>query len=59
MLPGGYISCGPNCRFISLFCSGHQDNFHYTRQGGSPIINGVDDAKYFEETRVAFSLLGK
>lgn len=38
--------------------SGHQDNFHYLKQGSSPHIDGVDDAEDFIETCKAFSLLG-
>lgn len=36
----------------------HQDNFHYTRQGSCPSINGVDDLADFHETRRALTLLG-
>uniref|UniRef100_A0A2K6FYF9 Unconventional myosin-Va n=1 Tax=Propithecus coquereli TaxID=379532 RepID=A0A2K6FYF9_PROCO len=34
------------------------DNFHYTMQGGSPVIEGVDDAKEMAHTRQACTLLG-
>ncbi|XP_077421039.1 unconventional myosin-Va isoform X3 [Vanacampus margaritifer] len=34
------------------------NNFLYTRQGGSPVIVGVDDTKELCTTRHAFSLLG-
>ncbi|CAB1322612.1 unnamed protein product [Coregonus sp. 'balchen'] len=34
------------------------DDFHCTNQGGSPAIEGVDDAKEMCSTRKAFSLLG-
>uniref|UniRef100_A0A8U7NTU3 Unconventional myosin-Va n=1 Tax=Corvus moneduloides TaxID=1196302 RepID=A0A8U7NTU3_CORMO len=32
--------------------------FHYTKQGGSPVIDGVDDAKEMVNTRQACTLLG-
>lgn len=38
---------------------GCADDFHYTNQGQSPIIDGVDDAKELCDTRKAFSLLGE
>ena len=34
------------------------EDFHYLNQGGSPIIDGVDDKKEFEDTRNALSLIG-
>ncbi|XP_077375932.1 unconventional myosin-Va isoform X4 [Festucalex cinctus] len=34
------------------------NNYLYTRQGGSPVIDGVDDTKELCTTRHAFSLLG-
>ncbi|XP_043837467.1 unconventional myosin-Va [Dromiciops gliroides] len=37
---------------------GNADYFHYTKQGGSPIIDGVDDAKEMVHTRQACTLLG-
>uniref|UniRef100_A0A4W5MHJ1 Myosin VAb n=1 Tax=Hucho hucho TaxID=62062 RepID=A0A4W5MHJ1_9TELE len=37
---------------------GSADDFHCTNQGGSPVIEGVDDAKEMCSTRKAFSLLG-
>uniref|UniRef100_A0A671PMM1 Unconventional myosin-Va-like n=1 Tax=Sinocyclocheilus anshuiensis TaxID=1608454 RepID=A0A671PMM1_9TELE len=37
---------------------GSADDFPYTNQGRSPIIEGVNDLKEMEATRKAFSLLG-
>lgn len=37
---------------------GDQTTFHYTNQGDSPHIAGVDDAHSFQMTRNAFTLLG-
>ncbi|XP_026094178.1 unconventional myosin-Va-like isoform X1 [Carassius auratus] len=37
---------------------GSTDDFPYTNQGRSPIIEGVNDLKEMEATRKAFSLLG-
>ncbi|XP_071452238.1 unconventional myosin-Va isoform X1 [Hetaerina americana] len=37
---------------------GHQDYFHYTNQGESSSIDGIDDLEAFSETRSALSLLG-
>ncbi|OWK09853.1 hypothetical protein Celaphus_00006213, partial [Cervus elaphus hippelaphus] len=37
---------------------GDANNFHYTNQGGSPVIEGVDDAKEMAHTRQACTLLG-
>lgn len=39
--------------------AGDANNFHYTMQGGSPEIEGVDDAKEMANTRQACTLLGK
>lgn len=38
--------------------SGSANDFLYTRQGRSPVIDGVDDTKELCTTRNAFSLLG-
>uniref|UniRef100_A0A8D2Q0F9 Unconventional myosin-Va n=1 Tax=Zosterops lateralis melanops TaxID=1220523 RepID=A0A8D2Q0F9_ZOSLA len=37
---------------------GNANYFHYTKQGGSPVIDGVDDAKEMMNTRQACTLLG-
>ncbi|XP_072551560.1 unconventional myosin-Va isoform X1 [Salminus brasiliensis] len=37
---------------------GSADDFHYTKQGRNPVIDGVDDAKEMSTTRNAFILLG-
>uniref|UniRef100_A0A8C3Y8S5 Myosin VA n=1 Tax=Catharus ustulatus TaxID=91951 RepID=A0A8C3Y8S5_CATUS len=37
---------------------GNANFFHYTKQGGSPMIDGVDDAKEMVNTRQACTLLG-
>ncbi|XP_019519644.1 PREDICTED: unconventional myosin-Va [Hipposideros armiger] len=37
---------------------GNANSFHYTKQGGSPVIEGVDDAKEMVNTRQACTLLG-
>ncbi|KAJ8247860.1 hypothetical protein GJAV_G00251360 [Gymnothorax javanicus] len=37
---------------------GKADDFHFTSQGRSPVIDGVDDAKELCSARHAFSLLG-
>uniref|UniRef100_A0A8D2B137 Unconventional myosin-Va n=1 Tax=Sciurus vulgaris TaxID=55149 RepID=A0A8D2B137_SCIVU len=37
---------------------GNANSFHYTKQGGSPVIEGVDDAKEMVHTRQACTLLG-
>uniref|UniRef100_A0A8D0ZD99 Unconventional myosin-Va n=1 Tax=Sus scrofa TaxID=9823 RepID=A0A8D0ZD99_PIG len=37
---------------------GNANNFNYTKQGGSPMIEGVDDAKEMAHTRQACTLLG-
>lgn len=46
--------------WITLVClhSGSVDEFLYTRQGRSPMIDGVDDTKELSTTRQAFALLG-
>lgn len=44
----------------NLLClySGRANEFLYTRQGRSPVIDGVDDTKELSTTRQAFALLG-
>ncbi|KAM6301564.1 LOW QUALITY PROTEIN: unconventional myosin-Va-like [Podargus strigoides] len=37
---------------------GNANHFHYTKQGGSPVIDGVDDAMEMVNTRQACTLLG-
>uniref|UniRef100_A0A8C3SU88 Unconventional myosin-Va n=1 Tax=Chelydra serpentina TaxID=8475 RepID=A0A8C3SU88_CHESE len=37
---------------------GNANYFHYTKQGGSPVIDGIDDAKEMAHTRQACTLLG-
>ncbi|XP_032906331.1 unconventional myosin-Va isoform X14 [Amblyraja radiata] len=37
---------------------GHAQNFNYTNFGGSPVIEGIDDAKEMMNTRHACTLLG-
>uniref|UniRef100_A0A3B1IEH2 Unconventional myosin-Va n=1 Tax=Astyanax mexicanus TaxID=7994 RepID=A0A3B1IEH2_ASTMX len=37
---------------------GGANDFHYTKQGRNPVIDGVDDAKEMSTTRNAFILLG-
>uniref|UniRef100_A0A8C7E709 Unconventional myosin-Va n=1 Tax=Naja naja TaxID=35670 RepID=A0A8C7E709_NAJNA len=37
---------------------GNAGYFHYTKQGGSPVIDGIDDAKEMLNTRRACTLLG-
>ncbi|XP_012861795.2 unconventional myosin-Va [Echinops telfairi] len=37
---------------------GNASYFHYTKQGGSPVIDGIDDAKEMAHTRQACTLLG-
>uniref|UniRef100_A0A9J7WWF1 Unconventional myosin-Va n=1 Tax=Cyprinus carpio carpio TaxID=630221 RepID=A0A9J7WWF1_CYPCA len=55
--------------FYQLCASGHlpefkalklgkADDFHYTKQGRNPVIDGIDDAKEMSTTRNAFTLLG-
>lgn len=43
---------------VVVFHSGSANNFLYTRQGRSPVIDGVDDTKELCTTRNAFTLLG-
>ncbi|XP_008287954.1 unconventional myosin-Va-like [Stegastes partitus] len=45
----------PEFKAFKLGCA---DDFHCTNQGGSPVIDGVDDAQEMCNTRRAFSLLG-
>ncbi|KAM4553693.1 unconventional myosin-Va-like isoform 1-T1 [Fundulus diaphanus] len=45
----------PEFKAFKLGCA---DDFNYTNQGQSPVIDGVDDAKEMRKTRRAFSLLG-
>ncbi|KAM7002579.1 LOW QUALITY PROTEIN: unconventional myosin-Va-like [Tautogolabrus adspersus] len=45
----------PEFKAFKLGCA---EDFHYTNQGQSPVIDGVDDAKEMCNTRKAFSLLG-
>ncbi|CAN9499418.1 unnamed protein product [Ophioblennius macclurei] len=45
----------PEFKAFKLGCA---EDFHYTNQGQSPVIDGVDDAKEMCSTRKAFSLLG-
>ena len=42
-----------------LMFEGCADDFHFTNQGHSPVIERVDDAKEMHSTRRAFSLLGE
>ncbi|XP_059420726.1 unconventional myosin-Va-like isoform X2 [Carassius carassius] len=37
---------------------GKAGDFHYTKQGRNPVIDGIDDAKEMSTTRNAFTLLG-
>ncbi|KYO21221.1 hypothetical protein Y1Q_0001487 [Alligator mississippiensis] len=37
---------------------GNANYFHYTKQGGNPVIDGIDDAKEMLNTRQACTLLG-
>ncbi|KAL2088781.1 hypothetical protein ACEWY4_015680 [Coilia grayii] len=37
---------------------GGANDFHYTKQGRNPVIDGIDDAKEMSNTRQAFTLLG-
>uniref|UniRef100_A0A8C2DDW8 Myosin VAa n=1 Tax=Cyprinus carpio TaxID=7962 RepID=A0A8C2DDW8_CYPCA len=39
--------------------TGKANDFHYTKQGRNPVIDGVDDAKEMSTTRNAFTLLGQ
>ncbi|KAM9311372.1 unconventional myosin-Va isoform 2-T2 [Gastrophryne carolinensis] len=43
---------------FSMLKLGSAKSFHYTKQGGSPKIEGVDDAKELRNTRQACALLG-
>ncbi|XP_075064119.1 unconventional myosin-Va isoform X9 [Mixophyes fleayi] len=43
---------------FSMLKLGNANSFHYTMQGGSPVIAGVDDAKELKNTRKACALLG-
>ncbi|CAG9820455.1 unnamed protein product [Phaedon cochleariae] len=52
-----YQLCAARKKLPQLFLD-HQDHFHYLNQGGSPDVNGVDDAETFEETVNALNLLG-
>ncbi|XP_061077143.1 unconventional myosin-Va isoform X3 [Conger conger] len=45
----------PEFKLLKL---GGADDFHYTNQGQSPVIDGVDDAAELSTSRQAFSLLG-
>ncbi|XP_029010006.1 unconventional myosin-Va-like isoform X2 [Betta splendens] len=45
----------PEFKSFKLGCA---DDFHFTNQGQSPVIDGVNDAKELHKTRKAFSLLG-
>ncbi|KAM9201192.1 unconventional myosin-Va [Dugong dugon] len=45
----------PEFKMLQL---GDANFFHYTKQGGSPVIEGVDDAKEMAHTRQACTLLG-
>ncbi|KAL3061378.1 hypothetical protein OYC64_009541 [Pagothenia borchgrevinki] len=45
----------PEFKAFQLGCA---DDFHFTNQGQSPVIDGVDDAKDMSKTRRAFSRLG-
>ncbi|XP_055994122.1 unconventional myosin-Vb isoform X2 [Sorex fumeus] len=45
----------PEFKELELTCA---EDFFYTSQGGDTSIEGVDDAKDFEKTRQAFTLLG-
>ncbi|XP_063782172.1 unconventional myosin-Va isoform X2 [Pseudophryne corroboree] len=43
---------------FSMLKLGNASSFHYTMQGRSPVIDGVDDAKELRNTRQACALLG-
>ncbi|XP_074534427.1 unconventional myosin-Va-like isoform X2 [Halichoeres trimaculatus] len=45
----------PEFKNFKLGCA---DDFNYTNQGQSPVIDAVDDAKEMSSTRKAFSMLG-
>ena len=53
---GLFIDCKSFKNFSLI--AGDANNFHYTNQGGSPVIEGVDDAKEMAHTRQACTLLG-
>lgn len=53
---GLFIDCTSFKKFSLI--AGDANNFHYTKQGGSPVIEGVDDAKEMAQTRQACTLLG-
>lgn len=44
--------------YFFIIITGNANYFHYTKQGGSPVIDGVDDAKEMMNTRQACTLLG-
>lgn len=46
------------CKICVFIITGNANYFHYTKQGGSPVIDGVDDAKEMVNTRQACTLLG-
>lgn len=46
------------CILPPFLHSGSANDFLYTRQGRSPVIDGVDDTKELCTTRNAFTLLG-
>jgi len=46
------------CERFVFSLAGNANYFHYTKQGGSPVIDGVDDAKEMVNTRQACTLLG-
>lgn len=37
---------------------GHQNDFHYLKQGNNPVIDGVEDLACFDETINALTMLG-
>ncbi|KAK3570040.1 hypothetical protein QTP86_009439, partial [Hemibagrus guttatus] len=43
---------------IYTHCNSNATDFHYTKQGRNPVIEGVDDPKEMSITRNAFTLLG-
>ncbi|XP_066448681.1 unconventional myosin-Va isoform X2 [Eleutherodactylus coqui] len=43
---------------FSVLKLGNAKSFHYTNQGRSPVIDGIDDAKELKATRHACALLG-
>lgn len=44
-------------QLLSIFV-GSANSFHYTKQGRSQVIDGIDDAKELRNTRQACALLG-